>query len=111
MPEAGVMVEYSSYAVFDGINVGGVSGKLRLLQRQVPVNGPPLPVQDIQESLWVITFDTQPSGKSAVDVLVGVDKRRHDHSAFCVDELCVRISFPDLFRSRSEERRVGKDVW
>ena len=99
MSEACMMIKNSCHTVFYRINISSISGKLCLFQSQMTVNGPPLSVQDIQKSLRIVSFNTQSSGKGAVNMFMGIDKRRHDHSALCINKLCIRISFFYFFCS------------
>ena len=46
----------------------------------------------------VIAADTEPAGERAVDVVMHVDKARHDHAAVCVDPFRVRVLCPKRCR-------------
>ena len=59
MPKACMMVKDSRHTISDTGNHGIHRAVFRLLKRQLPVNGPPLSVQDIKKALRIIAFDTK----------------------------------------------------
>ena len=89
--EAGVVIEDGGDATFDGLDVGVVCAVFSLFQCQVAVDGPPLAIEDVKETFRVVALDGKASGHGAVDMLMHVDKSRHDDSAVCINEFCFRV--------------------
>ena len=98
LPKACVVVKYSGDSVLNGIQVSGPGALAGLLTRQMAVNGPPHAVQDIQKTLWIITFNRKTSCHGTVDVLVGVDEGRHDDAPLCVHIFGIMELFLNLFQ-------------
>ena len=68
------------------------------MEREVPVDGPPHPVQDIKKSRRIVAFDRKPPCKRAVNMFVCIDKRGHDQAAFGVDILRACICRTEILR-------------
>ena len=85
------MVEDGGHALLDAVHIQGVGAGAGALERQMPVDVPPLPLQDLQEVDSVITVDAQAAGQGGVDMGMGVNQARHDDAAFGVDEFRGRV--------------------
>ena len=99
MSKACVVIKYSRYTIPDTVDVSSHRRKSGLLQGKMTVNGPPLSIQNIQKALGIISFNTQTSGKRAVDMLMGIDKCRHDNSASGIYKFSIWICFFHLICS------------
>ena len=98
LAEAGVVVEHRGDAVLDGVNIGSPGALAGLLVGQVAVDGPPHSVQNLQKAVGVVSINRKSSRHGAVDVLMGVDERRHDHAPPGVYVLCLREFPADVLR-------------
>ena len=107
MPEAGMMVENSCYTVADGINIGSISTEPGLLQRKMPVDRPPLSIQNIQKTRWIVPLNRKPSGKGAVNVLMCINKCRHDQATFCINVFCPWTGLFYFFRIAYHVDRIA----
>ena len=58
MSKACMMVKYSSNTVLNTVNIGSHCRKSGLLQSQMAVDGPPLSIQNIKESLGIVSLNT-----------------------------------------------------
>ena len=99
MSKTCMMVKYCGHTIFNAVNIGSHCRKSGLLQGQMAVDGPPLSIQDIKKALGIITFNTQSSGKRAIDMLMSIDKCRHDDSASGIHKFSIRICFLHLICS------------
>ena len=79
LTKAGMVIKYRRHTISYGIQISGIGGKLRLLQRQMTVNIPPHAIQNIQKAPGMVSVDRQAPGKSAVNVFMGINKSRHDN--------------------------------
>ena len=91
LSEAGMMVKNSSHTVTDTGNHRIHRTVTDLLQCQMSVNVPPLAVQNIQKPLRIVALNAKAPCHGAVNMLMGIDKSRHNHTAFCIYVFCIRI--------------------
>ena len=90
------MVEDGGDALLDAVHHQGVGGGPGAPQAELPVNGPPLAVQDLIEAFGVVALDGQAPGQGGIDVGMGVDEGGHDDAALRVQEFCLGVFGPQL---------------
>ena len=89
--KAGVMIKYCGYTVFNCINIGSHCTLLCLLQCQMAVNIPPHTVQNIQETVGIVSVNAQSPCHGTVDMFMCINESRHNHAALCINKLRIRI--------------------
>ena len=101
--EAGMVIEHRCHTVFNTVKICGIGTVFCPFQCQMPVNGPPHTVQNIQKSVRIVAVYGQTSCKRTVNMLMCIDKCRHDHTALCIHIFSIgkflfKLSFfPCLF--------------
>ena len=67
----------------------------------MPVDIPPETIENVEESPGRISIDSQAAGHGTVNVLMGIDKSRHDQSAMGIYIVSLFILLPHR-RQRSD---------
>ena len=81
LPKGGVEVKNGGHAVPDAVQDGGVGAGAGAVQGQMPVDVPPLAVQDLEEIGGVKPVNGQPPGQAGINVRMDVDEAGHNHPA------------------------------
>ena len=96
------MVEDGGDAVPDAVQHRGVGAGLGAVQSEMPVDIPPLAVQDLKEVGGIEAVDGEAPGQTGVDMGVDVDETGHDDAAPGIHKLGVGILGLQL--------RIGTDL-
>ena len=90
-----MVVKHRGHAVFDAVGIDGIGGQTVVFVREVPVDLPPLALENVVEILRTVPVDGQAACEGAVDMVVHVDEARHDHAAPRVDGFRIRVFSPE----------------
>ena len=79
------MIEDGRHAVPDALENGRVRGSPCPVQGKLPVDRPPLTVEDLVEVCGIEAFDGKSSRQPGIYMRVSVDESRHDQAAVGID--------------------------